>query len=84
MIAPSKSVDLTKEVLAWLEFREHQTPADFTPLVQVFLANPDAEAAASLVGRAFWTAKSPQLQFSRWLDKTGSVCCLPSELLPPE
>ena len=83
--APSEKRDLRKEVLAWLEAREHQEPMDFIPLVREFLADADAERTASLVERTVGHRVNTQPQFSRTLPyRKGSDCFLPSELLPPE
>jgi hypothetical protein len=83
--APSKKRDLRKEALTWLEARERQVPMDFIPLVREFLANADAERTASLIERAVGHRVNTQPQFSRMvLDRKGSDCFLPSELLPPE
>jgi hypothetical protein len=83
--APSEKRDLRKEVLAWLEAREEQVPMDFIPLVQKFLADADAERTASLIERAVGHRVNTQPQFSRAsAHLKGSVCFLPSALLPPE
>ena len=83
--APSKKRDLRMEALKWLEARGQQVPIDFIPLVRMFLADADAERTANLIERAVGYRLSTQLQFSRTAaHHKGTVCFLPSELLPLE